>query len=256
MKTRFSIFFWLLAMGLLSCSKDGGEAPEQQAANATSEICQNVTGIEAIYWDLSNGVLRGDIPGGIPTVKNPGDYYIHSGYPALGFQMPAGYQAFEISDASSQAIGVDVVRNDNKVVWRYLTFTSAGIVQPQQILNQQVNIFVDALGNANDAQAICENSFSQPITSSMINSGASVMLRSGTSTLVVKASSLMSQDLNTSFISIEVSAGPTAEFAMLALDTYLAITWQLLYIDNDIRDTDLDGTPDVNDNFPYDPTKQ
>ncbi len=62
--------------------------------------------------------------------------------------------------------------------------------------------------------------------------------------------------LNMTFTSLSLSVAPTVEFGNQVLGTFMPISFQLLYIDNNLRDTDLDGTPDNQDNFPFDPNRQ
>jgi hypothetical protein len=57
---------------------------------------------------------------------------------------------------------------------------------------------------------------------------------------------------------VKVSVAPTNEFNDRVWDTFLAIEWQLLFGNPDTLydgDRDNDGTPDIYDNFPDDPTR-
>src|ERR1700761_8042182 len=82
-----------IALGLLffQCKKGSNEKNNNNAIDATSHICGQVTGVEAIYWDLMNGIPRTDLPNGLPTVTNPGGTYIHPSFPLLTFIYPSGY---------------------------------------------------------------------------------------------------------------------------------------------------------------------
>ncbi len=254
LKLILATFFFL---GILSCSKESEPTnPIDDAANATSQICNDVRGVEAIYWDIFNGVARGDIPGGIPLLTNPGNQFIHSGYPALGFTMPVGYTAHQIGGNSVHEIGVNVLRNDNLVLWRYANVSFFGITNAQEILQQEINTFVSALGSPGNVQVVCNNSSSQPQGSATITA-ATAMIRSGNSTAYFSANVYTSPNLGASFIGVQVAGGPTAEIENLILETFLPITWQLLYTGgNSLLDSDGDGEPDATDADPFDPNVQ
>jgi len=253
----------LLFLGLLmSCSKDdGGNSKEEdeleQVAGAVSQICAEVNGMEAIYWDLFNGISRGDIPGGIPTLDFPGNQFIHSGYPALGFTMPAGYFAVELSDQQTQTIGVNVLRNDEKALWRYLNTTFSGNVDANAVLEAEKEILVSILGTPGSVQTVCSRSASQPQPGNAVITSATAMIRSGTTTAFFGVNSYTSFDLGVSFVSIQITAAPTTEFPATVLNDFLPMNWQLLYTGgNTLIDSDGDGEPDVTDADPNDPDVQ
>ena len=75
-------------------------------------------------------------------------------------------------------------------------------------------------------------------------------------TAQVIINSYFETSLGSTFASVSVASGPTAEFDNLVMDVFLPIHWQLLIIDDNVRDSDLDGTPDNQDNFPFDPQRQ
>lgn len=86
-----------------------------------SQICNTLSGPSAIYWDNANGI---PVPlTQAPLLANPGLQFIQSQYPALGFQMPQGYNGVEIFSLQLATIRVNVLRNDNAVVWRHMPAT-------------------------------------------------------------------------------------------------------------------------------------
>lgn len=238
----------------LSCSKRDNPSSESQLANMTSQLCPNVRGVQALYWDLNNGVLRGDIPGGVPTIKNPGGYYIHSGYPALGFQMPQGYQAFELSGSST--IGVNVLRNDNNVLWRYVTTTFFGLTNADQVVQNEVNQMLANLGNP-QFTIVCSNGGTKQLAPGMQTTVATRLVRAGNFTALVVANVNASPDLGSSFVGIQMTMAPTAEYDAMVLETFLPIGYQLLFIDRaSVQDSDNDGVPDERDREPFNPNVQ
>lgn len=86
---RFLSYLGIGAMlvGLASC---GGDGNGQSAASATSNLCPNVTGREAIFWDLYNSVIRTDVSVLPPPIPTGGGSYTHPGFPLLGFIYPGG----------------------------------------------------------------------------------------------------------------------------------------------------------------------
>ncbi|MFB2119433.1 hypothetical protein [Parapedobacter sp. 2B3] len=206
----------------LSCGKRDNISSESQLANMTSQLCPNVRGVRALYWDLNNGVLRGDIPGGVPTIKNPGGYYINSGYPALGFQMPQGYQAFELSGNST--IGVNVLRNDNNVLWRYVTTTLFGLTNAQQVVQNEVNQMLANLGNP-EFSIVCSDGGTQQLAPGMQTTTATRLVRAGSFTALIAVNVNASPSLGSSFVGIQMTMAPTAEYdAMVRKHSYPSAT--------------------------------
>ncbi len=76
----------------------------------------------------------------VPLLTNPGLQFIHSQYPALGFQMHQGYNGVEIFSQQSATIGVNVLRNDNTFVWRYVPATSfQGAITISDVMASEIN---------------------------------------------------------------------------------------------------------------------
>src|ERR1043166_5719569 len=126
----FLLFALAVITGLFEgCKKnsDNGNNP----ANLTSQICNQVTGTEAVYWDLMNGIPRTDIPGGLPTISSVGGTYSHPSYPLLTFIYPPGY--VPQTDPNQGYIGVNLYRNDNRSIWRYTAVFLSGNYSPQTV---------------------------------------------------------------------------------------------------------------------------
>jgi hypothetical protein len=75
---RISLFVVVSAtLSLASCGGDDSTGPNQ-VRSATSQLCSNVVGAQAIFWDMSNGIIRTDLPGGVPpTVSIIGGNFFH-----------------------------------------------------------------------------------------------------------------------------------------------------------------------------------
>lgn len=245
----------LLTIMIAGCRRNDGPSQQELLTNMTSQLCANVRGVQALYWDLNNGVLRGDIPGGVPTIRNPGAYFIHSGYPALGFQMPQGYRAIELSD--SRTIGVNVLRNDDNALWRYVTTSFFGITNANQVLQVEMNQMLANLGNPQNVTIVCSNTGSSQLAPDMQSTTATALVRAGNFTAMLAVNVNVLASTGSSFIGIQMTLGPTAEYDSIVLDAFLPIGYQLLFVNReDVLDSDGDGVPDSQDRFRFDPTRQ
>lgn len=252
MKSLKALLLFVLVM-TFSCSKDDNDG-NQELQNFRSSICNNVSGIQAVYWDYSHGL---PVPlTQIPTISDPGAYYIHSQYPALGFQMPAGFVAQDVYVPQTGSIGVNVFRNDNNVLWRYVPSSSfQGPVGINDVLASEINSMFGFYGFNGTPEVVCTTTHQENIAGFTRFFGAR-LLRFGGRTALVWASTMYESSLNVTFTSLSVSVAVTEEFDAQVLNTFLPISFQLLVIDGGVRDSDLDGTPDHQDNFPFDPTRQ
>lgn len=252
-QTFLSMFFGILL--LTACSKDDNNSDQQQGlAQFTSQICKGLTGPKAAYWDYSNGI---PIPlTQNPTIANPGAQFIHSQYPALGFTMPQGFSANEILDNNTAAIGVNVIRSDNQVLWRYLvTLRFAGQVPNQAVIDSEINGLMAFYGATGSPNIRCTET-KVSTNGTLITTFGGRLLEFDNITANLWVNTHYEQTLDVTFVAISISSAPNQEYETQVLDTFLPISWQLLYISDDVRDSDLDGTPDIRDNYPFDPNRQ
>lgn len=259
MKTLKSFRRIILSMLLLSvCGwlytcKKGGTDPQKQAANATSHICGQVNGVQAIYWDLMNGIPRTDIPGGLPTIKNIGGTYSHPQFPLLSFIYPAGYTPQ--TDGTSGAVGVNFIRNDQKAIWRYTSIFSNGNASASQVLNSEVTQLRSFLGSTGAVATVCSQQSTLPRATGISSNIASAFITFDGFTAVLSVSITTETGLGAEQINIAVTAAPTNEFSNEILNIFLPIDYELLYTGNGELDSDGDGVPDSQDAAPFDPTK-
>ena len=253
---QVTILSFLLSILVVSCRKDDNNNTNQanNFQNFNSQICNTVTGPTALYWDYAHGL---PVPlTQIPTISNPGAQFIHSQYPGLGFTMPQGYTATEVLIQQTATLGVNVVRDDNNVVWRYVpTSTFQGNVDVNDILAFEINTMFSILGFNGTPQVLCTTTQTGTIGGSFQNTFGARLLRFGNFTALVWANSMYEPSLNATFASLSVSVAPTAEFDAVVFDTFLPISFQLLIINDEVRDSDADGYPDQQDQFPFDPTR-
>ena len=253
MKIRF-VFIFVTLFAVISCKEQ--EDDVQSIDNVPSQICSGLIGITGLYWDLSNGIHRTDIPGGIPIIKNVGGHFSHS-LPLLGFDYPTGYRAVELKNESTQLVGVDVVREDNNVAWRYYSNTFSGQTNADQINQAELNTFLNGFGfNISQVQKVCSNSPAPKGNSLLITSFATLLIQVGNMTAQFVATVNYASDLNVSFYNVQVCFAPTNEYETVVMSAFLPIQWQLLYTGEGFLDSDGDGVADQNDNFPFDPNRQ
>ena len=239
-----------------------GCAKQQSGADAFQNVkssCEDVTGVTGLYWDLSNGIARGDVPGGVPVIENPDpDIFIYTEWPLLSVQFPVGYRAEKLGADNPNLIGVDVIRNDNLVVWRYYNDVFQGALTTTDVLRAEINNFLNGFGfNADQIQVDCSNDpKSQQITTSLFTGFESRLIQIGDMTAQFTANVTYASDLNTSFYHAQVSFAPTGEYESVVMSTFLPIHWQLFVTDKEFMDSDGDGVVDQNDNFPFDPKRQ
>ncbi|WP_179020578.1 hypothetical protein [Winogradskyella forsetii] len=253
MKTLNYLKIVILIILFNSCSKDSEPDNNNNLNNFVSAICDNAVGPTGAYWDNAHGL---PIPlTQIPTLANPGQQFIHSQYPALGFTMPQGYTAQE----TQIGLGVNVFKNNgngNKVRWRYVPgLSSFSQVDILDIVTEEVNAMFAFHENQGGYTVDCEQNFSQQQGSFLISTSTR-LLRFGNTTGLVAINSYFDTTTGSTYASVSTASGPTAEFDSLVMNDFLPIHWQLLIIDDNVRDSDLDGTPDNQDNFPFDSTRQ
>ncbi len=230
----------------------GNDDPQPDVQSATSSICSEVTGAKAIFWDIENGIPRGDLPGGIPTIKNPGGTYGFTDFPLLGFQYPAGWTPNSIT--GFQTVGVNLVRQDGNGLWRYLSYPVSGFVTAQQLRDFEIEQMYQNLGLSGNYQVICTNAGTVTPATGISQSYSNILLSVGGFTALIAANTTIVDGLNTTNTNVKVSIAPINEFDAHIFDVFLAIEFQLLYRDS-ATDSDGDGIIDDLDNFPLDPTK-
>ncbi len=255
---RAKIYTLILAATVItsSCSKSDDDNQQQQGPfeNFTSSICPNATGPAGLYWDYANAL---PVPlTEVPTIQNPGQQFVHSGYPLLGFQMPQGYRAEEISSNNPPILGVNVLRNDNQVLWRYIPLLSlSGQVGINDVVAFEVNSMFDFYNFNGNFNVLCTETKTSTTSGFQLTFSAR-LIQFGNFTGLVWVNTVYAPSTNTTSVAASVSAAPTSEFNNVVFETYLPISFQLLFIDREgERDSDLDGFPDSVDNFPFDPDR-
>lgn len=228
---RVTIAALALGIGIAACG-DGGLGPNPQAI---TELCDEIFGLEAVYFDLVNGVPRGDLPPTAFTIPFNIDFtqspYSNSTSLLLGFSVPQGWTVSDAVDFSGFAIpgtvaAADLVRNDSRAVWRYTLnaqitgpFTSAAIVQ------SEVNAVLGTVGNPTPITDPCSiNVQRQGILGP--ESIAARVLRAGDFTVVARTHVIQVTGVS-AFHSSFVSIAPTSEHERVITDIFVPMITQL-----------------------------
>lgn len=245
MKTSRILFLLFLPL-MFACSSDDNTATaEEEVQNAftlrPAESCENASavGYTGAYWDFANA--RPVIWPEFPTLNNPGQQFIHSQLPLLGFVMPQGFRGIEITDPATAAIGVDMVREDNQVYMRWLpnSFIQGQIISAQDVLNGQIANIKAFYGFEGQGEELCGEFKSEPIAGIERQFSAS-LIRIGNR--LVQAWVITTYVAGGTAITVSFNTAPEAEYATEVANSFLPINYQLYVTDRgDIVDQDGDG---------------
>jgi hypothetical protein len=260
MKPTYFISLIVILVFLFSCSSsdDGGNNNDQILTNYSSTCNGGITAINgplAAYWDNAKGV---PIPlTQLPLLENQEGYYVHNNYPPLGFPLPQGYRGFDIYNELTATIGVDVFRDDFSAVWSYIpTSTVSGNLPINEATALVVNkMFADLGYNGNDFEVICSETNPENLGLGVTRLYSARLIRFGNFTGQAYVIQTIIDGLpGVSFLSGAIAAGPTNEYDNLVANIFIPLNFQLLVNpDTGLLDSDLDGTPDVDDPAPNNP---
>ncbi|HBR98539.1 MAG TPA: hypothetical protein DD979_14365 [Gammaproteobacteria bacterium] len=166
---RYTVLSALLVSAVLTaCGGGGSSSGNGDVASARSQLCSELSGLEAVYWDFINGVIRTDLPTTAFTIPfNVQGSYTHARSPLLGFLVPQGWTVFDARDQSGFAfagteVGADLIRDDNQAVWRYmLSAEIGGDFTAMRVLNADINTALSFLGTPSPIQEQCEINLQQ-----------------------------------------------------------------------------------------------
>ncbi len=270
MKYRKILLGIILCFTLVACggSSGGGTGGEGNGnfSSASSQLCDELSGLEAVYWDFINGVPRGDLPSTAFTIPFDIDFsqspYANSNSLLLGFSVPLGWTVTDASDASGFAIpatvvGADLIKNDRLAVWRYMlsaqitgNFTSAAI------LSADINAGLNFIGNPPSVTEQCEINLQQNGVLGLESIAAKVV-RAGDFTIMARTQVIIVNGVS-NFYNGFLSLAPTQQNSTLINDIFVPMITQLIGGGSDFaacedgEDNDGDGNTD----YPNDPQCQ
>jgi hypothetical protein len=219
----------------------------------TSSICPGITGGLAAYWDWLNGVFHPLAQ--VPTAGGFWVPYQHPGYPLLGFRHPPDWTPNTI--AAEQTVGVNLLRNDSAALWReFGTWgnVTSDIPTVRALRDQELGGWLQAINNTGQVTTLCVNEETAAVGAGVTASGSNIIVTANGFTLIVKATVTALDGLGGGQILFNTIVARTEEMGPLAFDVFLPIHFQL-FVGSTTQDSDGDGIPDSQDNFPNDPTR-
>lgn len=225
---------WMtVAVGLVAGAC--GDDPLEPFASATSQLCSEVTGLEAVYFDFINGIPRGDLPATAFTIPFNIDFtqspYSNGTSLLLGFMVPQGWTVSDAVDVSGfgipgTAAGADLIRADDRAVWRYMLNSQiAGGFTSASIMESELAAAKNFLGNPAGETTVCQvNAQTNGILGP--ESVAAKMVRVGDFTIFTRTHVIVVQGTS-AFYSGFTSVAPTSESTGLINDIYVPMITQL-----------------------------
>ena len=238
----------LLLLLISACSSKNGT--QNDIKQAQSKICSNVQGAAALYWDFAHSL---PIPlTEVPLIKNPGQQFVHSLSPLLGFTIPKGFTAYEVTDVQTATIGVNVVRDDNAVVFRWIPNTqTVGQVSSTTLIANEINNMFSIFGFSGSPNVLCSTTDSNIFEGIPSQFSARLLEFNGITAQVWVRSTYIA---GVTFSAISLTVAPSNEYDQQVMETFLPINYQLFVgRDGGFIDNDGDGFPayeDPDDNDP------
>lgn len=248
-----SIFKFFLLLFVVSCSSNDDGNNQQNLGNRPSS-CNNTQGFSGVYWDLVNARPTG--LSFVPVLSGPTTIYQHP-FPALSFEIPSNFVGQTIP--GSGVVGVDIVRNDSAVLYRWLpsALIPGTIPSSNIILDQVNNVLLPFYGFNGVPELLCETNQSTVFEGLPIEFRARMFRFGGVIGVVwVKTVYVASSTA----ITISMASAPETEYENQVANTFLPFVFQLYVNDTgNIIDNDNDGftvLEDPDDNDPDVPVKR
>ncbi|RIV73127.1 hypothetical protein [Flagellimonas aequoris] len=243
-QTLIATCIFLFCLGCSSDSDNGKLSAEPQG------LCANVSGITGIYWEFAHSIPAPLAQ--VPVIKNPGGQFIHSLQPLIGFTYPKGFTAFEVTDAQTATLGVNLVRDDNMVVFRWIPNTqAAGQVSATSIIANEINGIFAHYGFSGTPEVLCTTTANNTFEGISSQFTARLLRFDGITAQIWVRSTYAAGG---TFSAISVTTAPTSEYETQVMDTFFPINFQLFVgRDGTFVDNDKDGVPaneDPDDNNP------
>lgn len=262
MKSTKSFFLILITSAIISCSSDGNNDNANNLAGfTTSDNCPQLpAGPTSGYWEYAKG---NPIPlTKIPVLKNPQATfsYAHSNtsLPPFTLTPPQGYQAFDYVNPNTNPFGVNIIRNDRAVVWRYVPIsTYPANFSDTNILDTEINNVTNAFGFNGNYNILCEAPPKIFNENGIARVFRARMIEFNNTRVLVWIAATYVESLPTVSVVSSVSAGPSNEYDSLVMDIFLPLSYQLIINENgSLSDRDGDGVPDIYDREPDNPKVQ
>lgn len=236
MNTHKILILVLINLILVACGGGGGNGGSSQAS-AKSVLCNDLVGLEAIYWDFINGTPRGDLPSTAFTIPFQVDFsqtpYTNSNSILLGFtSIPQGWAISDGADVSgfafpSTVAAANMIRNDNQAVWRYVFNAQVtGGYTSAAILNAEINTALGFIGNPTTTEQ-CQINLQQ-VGIIGPESVAAKVVRAGNFTIMARAHVTVPNGLGgIGYYDGYLSLAPTTENPTVINDIFIPMITQL-----------------------------
>ena len=225
---------------------------DETGAISASLSCDGSDNLARMWGTFSRGELLLLGPDFTPAPTWP--RFTHPTSLLLSFQHPPDWSGQPLTIGS--AVGVDLVRSDAGGYYHQFTaFDSTGTSVSGWLTDSILRGF-SAMADVGSRTEMC----ALPPTTVQTNFGAQRVSASVVMTedkVLLSAVSLTFFDgLAGNGVTIQSYGGTRAQFNQIANDVFFVIIEQLLFRGGGELDSDLDGTPDSEDAFPLDPTRQ
>ncbi len=247
MKSNRILMLLIFTITILSCSSED-DNNEQDISNRQSS-CDNAVGYTGLYWDFANARPTGLSQ--VPVIQNPGQQFIHSLQPLLGFTIPQGFTAFELTDPQTQTIGVNVFRDDNAVLFRWIPSSSVigQQIPSQNFIANEINNLFAFYGFNGTPEVLCSEFKQQVFATIPMEFNARLIRFNGR---IAQVWVITTYAASSTYITTSVTTAPEAEYDTQVANTFLPINFQLYVnesggiVDNDMDGFDILRDPDDN----------
>ncbi|WP_299275786.1 hypothetical protein [uncultured Psychroserpens sp.] len=234
---------------LFSCSSGDDNNPNENIAGRISS-CDNAIGYTGLYWDFANAKPTGLTQ--VPLIQNPGQQFVHSQIPLLGFTIPQGFTAFEVTDPQTQTLGVNVFRDDNAVLFRWVPTSTIfnQAVPSQSVIANEINTMFNFYGFNGTPDVLCSEFKQQVISTIPMEFNARLLRFNGR---IAQVWVITTYAAGNTYVTISVTTAPETEYDTQVANTFLPINFQLYVnesggiVDNDMDGFDILRDPDDND---------
>jgi hypothetical protein len=246
---RFKTLILLILICVLTaCSSDDNN--NTQNIDNRESSCINAVGYAGLYWDFANARPTGLSQ--VPIIENPGQQFIHSLQPLLGFTIPQGFTAFELTDPQTQTIGVNVFRNDNEVLFRWVPSSSVigQQIPSQNFIANEINTMFNFYNYNGTPEVLCSEFKQQVFATIPMEFNARLLRFDGR---IAQVWVITTYAASSTYITVSVVTAPEAEYDAQVANTFLPINYQLYVnesggiVDNDMDGFDILRDPDDND---------
>ena len=247
---RFSA--WIVLVSLLTVSSCGSEEGAAEGASGALS-CTGNSNLAMLWALVESGTFLN--PSELPTPGPGWVSYLHPSWPLLSFLHPPDWTPTTL--AGTQAVGVDLLRNDAGGLYHNLGAWDTTGISIEDWLAESTDRALNLMNASGTASVLCSlPPTTRQLAPGVFQSAAGAVLLTDDTVVLGSVSLNFVDGLGGNNVTINTVGGRSAEFNRIADDVFFPIYFQLLVGREPLQDTDNDGTPDVNDSAPLDPSRQ